>query len=222
LSWNIRQGGGTRTRSIIKSLIQRGSSVIVLSEYRNNNNGRLIRNELLKADYLFQYAGHSPKNVNSVFIGSKIPCDFSQFPNADKNYPGNLISAKFELFELYGMYLPHKEKHLWFDFLNTVNDPSIMVGDMNSGINGLDQKGASFWYEKDLIELHDKGIIDAFRLIHRSKKEYSWYSHQGNGYRYDHSLVHRSLKSVVKDCFYIHDWREGGLSDHSPMVLQLS
>jgi len=203
-------------------LVERGSSIIVLSEFRNNPNGEIIRNSLLKSGYIFQYSGHAPREVNSVFIGSKVPCSFSHFPDVDANYPGNLIAARFEPFDLYGMYLPHKEKHYWFDFLLQAEHPSIIVGDLNSGINGLDQKGNSFWYEDELKELHNKGFLDAFRHIHGPVKEYSWYSHQGNGYRYDHTLVDRSLLPVVKDCFFIHDWREDGLSDHSPMVLQLS
>jgi hypothetical protein len=37
LSWNIRQGGGTRLQKIVDSLAEINPEVIVLSEYRNNN-----------------------------------------------------------------------------------------------------------------------------------------------------------------------------------------
>ena len=130
----------------------------------------------------------------------------------------------FDAFDVYGMYLPHKKKHVLFDFLieeAQLAQPSLMVGDMNSGKNGIDQKGNSFWYEDKLKVLESHGYTDAFRNIHGDVREYSWYSHQGNGYRYDHSYVSKDLIPVIKDCYYIHEWREQNLSDHSPMIVEI-
>jgi len=97
----------------------------------------------------------------------------------------------------------------------------IIAGDYNTGINHVDQVGKSFWYEDELIKLKKNGYVDAFRHIHGDIKEYSWYSHQGNGYRYDHTYVDEALIPIVKDCYYLNSWREEKLSDHSPMVLEL-
>ncbi|HMT54361.1 MAG TPA: hypothetical protein PKD16_08970, partial [Saprospiraceae bacterium] len=95
-------------------------------------------------------------------------------------------------------------------------------GDFNSGINGIDQVGDSFWYEDQLKEMNKIGYIDAFRFLHGDVREYSWYSHQGNGFRYDHTYIHESLSSVIKECYYLHECREKKYSDHAPMVLKLS
>ena len=77
------------------------------------------------------------------------------------------------------------------------------------------------WYTDKLTALEKENYVDAFRHIHGQKEEYSWFSHQGNGYRYDHTYLSESLLPIVKNCYYIHEWREEGLSDHSSMVLEL-
>lgn len=64
-------------------------------------------------------------------------------------------------------------------------------------------------------------MSDAFRFVNQDVEEYSWYSHQKNGYRYDHIYIDNSLKPIVKNCFYNHSWRVEKLSDHSPMFLEL-
>jgi len=224
ISWNILQGGGTRVRKIVSQLTELNPDIIVLSEFRNNASGINLRYSLLKAGYRFQNVSSAPGNDNSVAILSKLACDQFLYPKSDEVYPHNIVASDYEAFTLYGMYLPHKKKHRLFDFLLEQiqsTKPAVLVGDFNSGKNYIDQKGNSFWYEDKLLALEKLGYLDAFRLKHGDVKEYSWFSHQGNGYRYDHTYVHESLKAIVKACYYLHDWRENGLSDHSPMLLEL-
>lgn len=224
LSWNIRQGGGTRIANICKGLTDYNAEIIVLSEYRNNHSGIQIRNLLLRAGYRYQNISAAQPNENSAAIFSKLPSNQKLFPNSDPTYGHNIVANQYEAFTVYGMYLPHKKKHVLFDFLvkeSIKPTPSILVGDFNTGKNYIDQKGDSFWYTDKLLELEDNGCVDAFRHVHTDVREYSWYSHQGNGYRYDHTYVSNSILPVVKNCHYIHEWREEGLSDHSPMVLVL-
>lgn len=224
LSWNIRQGGGSRVLKIINKLSKENAHVVILSEYRNNASGNTIRNGLLKAGYRYQNVTASEKDKNAAAIFSKMPADQLLFPNSDIDYPHNVLSNRYDAFEIIGMYLPHKKKHNLFDLLikKATNDfPVILAGDFNTGKNHIDQKGNSFWYTDKLVELEKAHCIDAFRFVHGDANEYSWYSHQGNGYRYDHTYISQSLTPLIKDCYYLHKWREEGLSDHSPMVLEL-
>ena len=210
---------------ILKALITQRPEIISLNEFRNNESGIKIRTGLLKAGYNFQINSAAKKHINSVLIASRIPCNSKLHSSADENFPDAIVSAEFSAFTLYGVYFPHKKKHKLFNYLfeDELNDKNaILVGDFNTGINYVDQKGNSFWYEDDLKKLLKDQYSDAFRLINDDKKEYSWYSHQGNGYRYDHTFIHNNLIPVVKDCKYIHSWREEGLSDHSPMILNLA
>ena len=224
LSWNIQQGGGRRTIPIIQALIDSQAHIIVLSEFRNNRSGEQIKENLSKAKYSFQYVTEASANKNSVFIASKIEGQPRLFRPFDQNFPDNIIALDFEAFALFGMYLPHKKKHVLFDLLIEQAQrtlPSIMVGDFNTGKNFIDQKKSSFWYTDKLEKLESVGMKDAFRHLHGKVREYSWYSHQGNGYRYDHTYVSDLLLPFISECYYLHDWRKRGLSDHSPMALSL-
>lgn len=224
LSWNIQQGGGRRAVPIVESLVNSGAHIIVLSEFRNNRSGKLIKELLHKAGFKYQCGTQASPNQNSVFIASKVEGQFRSFRQYDEGFPDNVLAIDFEAFSLYGMYLPHKKKHTLFDLLIDEvqrTPPAVLVGDFNSGKQFVDQKKSSFWYSEKLDQLESSGVHDAFRHFRKNVREYSWYSHQGNGYRYDHTYVSELLLPVLSDCYYLHDWRERRLSDHSPMVLEI-
>jgi endonuclease/exonuclease/phosphatase family metal-dependent hydrolase len=62
--------------------------------------------------------------------------------------------------------------------------------------------------------LPGRGWRDAFRALHGyERRDRSWMSRVGYGWRLDHILVSPQLEPVA--CDYLHEWRERGLSDHS-------
>lgn len=225
LSWNILQGGGSRAMQLLQHIGDLKPTVCILSEFRNNDSGAAIRLGLLKHGYRHQFVTDAPRDENSVLIASLMACSNQIHPLSDPVFSGSILSVHFEVFSIMGVYLPHKKKHVLFDYIlkhvQQVEKPYIIAGDFNSGLNRIDQEGSSFWYEDKLKALDAQGYKDAFRHKHLEAKEYSWYSHQGNGYRYDHTYMHESLLPVMQDCRYIHDWREARYSDHSPMLLLL-
>lgn len=225
LSWNIQAGGGSRVLSIIKKITESKSNIVTLNEFRNNASGQKIRNSLLKAGFRYQAVTASKSNDNSVIVAASIPFDAQLYPGADLNYSGNIVTAHFSAFSLMGVYMPHKKKHKLFEYCRSViNDsdkPFVVAGDYNSGKNYVDQKGNSFWYTDQLSAMEKEGMSDAFRFVNSDVEEYSWYSHQKNGYRYDHIYIDDTLKPIVKNCYYDHSTRSEGLSDHSAMFLEL-
>ena len=224
VSWNIRQGGGSRRVEIVKSLLSYNADMIILSEFRNNDHGHYIRAKLLAQGYLHQIATAAPSNDNAVLIASKFAGHSQHFQKEGGDFPHAILKAKLDPFDVYGMYLPHKKKHILFDVLVEAlssDTPAILAGDFNTGKNYIDQKGKTFWYTEYLFKMEEMGYVDAFRAKHGEVKEYSWYSHQGNGFRYDHTYIHESIVPILTNCYYHHEDRENGLSDHSPMVLEL-
>lgn len=224
LSWNIRQGGGSRVAKIISRIKATDAQIVSLNEYRNNKSGVRLRAELLSLGYRYQVVSNAKSDDNSVIIVSKLPCNGLIFPKSDPNYHHNVVCAQFEAFDFYGVYLPHKKKHVLFDFIQdriASEKASIVAGDYNSGINGVDQVGKSFWYEDEIKAFNKIEYIDAFRLKNGDVKEYSWYSHQGNGYRYDHTYIHEDLSPITSACYYDHEVRQDNISDHSMMILEL-
>jgi exonuclease III len=68
--------------------------------------------------------------------------------------------------------------------------------------------------------LEPAGFRDAFRDLHGyGEREPTWVWPNGGGYRLDHLVV--SAAVCVDACFYRHDWRDEGLSDHSALVAQV-
>lgn len=69
--------------------------------------------------------------------------------------------------------------------------------------------------------LEPYGYRDAFRALHGYEhREPSWeWPCTGGGYRLDHLIV--SSQVEVGECYYAHEWRRDGLSDHSPLLAQL-
>ena len=225
LSWNILQGGGTRINDIIKSLIETNATIIGISEFKNNNGGHALRYSLLRAGWIHQSTGHNNAENNTVFIASKIPFEL-QLPASGLNeYQDQIIKACFPAFEFYQCYFPHKKEHHLFQTLfNELKKEktAIIMGDLNTGKNLLDQVAHSFWYAKEFMNLDQHNCVDAFRFLHGDVQEFSWYSHNKQGYRYDHCFISNEIKPILKSCYYLHQYREQGLSDHSPMILELS
>ena len=75
--------------------------------------------------------------------------------------------------------------------------------------------------ERALVhDLRQRGWVDAFRALHGyGEREASWtFAQDRGGWRLDHVLV-SGLRPVA--AAYAHDWRRGGLSDHSALVVDL-
>lgn len=223
LSWNIQHGGGTRTKEILSFIKKIKAEVVVLSEFRHNKNGRFLRNKLMDLGYPFQFVSTAIEDLSSVLIASKLPGNSQLFVDRKLEFDHAIIGVEYPAFKLYGVYLPHKKKHSLFDLIQEELDgpkPSILLGDFNTGVNFVDQKGDSFWYTQELKRLEKIGMQDAFRYLHEDVKVYSWYSHQGNGYRYDHIYAQEDLLPLIKECDYIHEVRAQKWSDHSAMLIK--
>lgn len=222
LSWNLQQGGGSRIKNILQAIAELNAEVLLFSEFQNQNHRKYFE-PLLRLGYSFQYRSAAADRKNTVYIASKIAGSSRIYDTSDYEYADCVMSLRLGVFDVWSVYMPHKKKHRLFDLMQGELPlyPSIVSGDYNTGINGVDQVGDSFWYEDDLKALESIRYRDAFREMHGSLREYSWYSHRGNGYRYDHTYLHEDLLPILKGCRYIHEWRNAGWSDHSPMLLEL-
>lgn len=223
IAWNIQQGGGSRTAAIIAALKATRAQIITLNEFKNNTSGLAIRIALLRSGFLHQAVTKAPGTTNSVLIASALPFDSVLHHALIDDFPYSVLSAKFKAFDVYGLYLPHKKHHTLFPYLRSqLKDqrPAILCGDFNTGYNYIDQKGKSFWYSEELDKMKEIGYWDAFRHFYPDEKTYSWYSHHGNGFRYDHIWVHQDILPVLKNCYYVQDVRKDKLSDHAMLVLE--
>jgi exonuclease III len=227
ITWNLQHGGGKRVTKIIDVLRQHtDATIFVLTEFHNNENAIKIQSALTDLGFIHQYTTTAAAKDNTVFIASKEKFVAKTFPELD-DHSQRVIKISSTDFSLYGCYFPGNDaKKYVFDFLlkeikNNPTEKIIITGDINTGKHNIDEVGASFFHADYLDKIENENYLDAWRHIHKEKKEYTWFSRVGNGFRIDHFFVHNDLKEKVKSCDYIHDYREQKITDHSMMTLEL-
>jgi exodeoxyribonuclease-3 len=65
------------------------------------------------------------------------------------------------------------------------------------------------------------GFCDLWRRRNPELREYSWFSTRGNGFRIDHAFLSDALAACVGTIRYSQEERLAGISDHSPLILEL-
>jgi exonuclease III len=218
---NIRQGGGNR----LSALLQRLPDVdaLVLSEYRDSENGKLLRRHLDNVGFHCMSFVHDSVR-NGVLVALKGDGDVvAQGPN--------VCAVDFKGLRLCGVYMPQKEaKRLVYEMIlreyaNGARD-TIMIGDFNTGRRDLDISAKRTFYCLDMFAQLEEHMVEAWRHLHREAREYSWYScgHKTGleiGWRIDHAFLSPSIVSRLVACEYDHELRASGLTDHSGMLLEL-
>ena len=239
MTWNIRHGGGSRVGAICDFICARSSvglsaplSTVILTEFRSGETGEQIRTALEECGFKNQVVAPtaSPKQ-NSVLVASKHPFKAQTFPKLGKDQ-NRCVKVEFEQLTLYALYFAlGLEKVPLFEFLCTL-DPSLLdrkallIGDFNTGQNGVDHEGVKFTAAEYLEKLLEQGWVDTWRSRHPKAREYSWYSRKDgkplNGFRIDQALASPKLDIEIRSVRYLHELREGNapLSDHSAMVLE--
>ena len=73
LSWNIRQGGGTRLSAITAALVRHEADILVISEYRGGDSASRLREALIGLGYRHQTGLAPPPGKNGVLIAARRP-----------------------------------------------------------------------------------------------------------------------------------------------------
>ena len=107
--------------------------------------------------------------------------------------------------------------------------PAIFAGDTNSGRKGEDEETSVFnnkttaWFD----QIKEAGWRDAYRLVHGSKREFTWYSPgHDNGFRLDQAFVSPQLIDRVTDVRHLwvadrdHIQRRDAVSDHAALIVE--
>lgn len=115
--------------------------------------------------------------------------------------------------------------------------PFLIGGDFNIIPTDMDAKHPDQWIEDALFQpesqrkwqkLKNMGLIDAFRTLHPTTKEYSFWDYQAgawqrnNGIRIDHFLLSPQMADHLESCTI--DKEPRGLekpSDHTPVLVTL-
>jgi exodeoxyribonuclease III len=98
---------------------------------------------------------------------------------------------------------------------------ALAIGDFNTCRAYVDEPGAIDATAHFMDKVEAIGFCDLWRRRYPEGREFSWYSTRGNGFRIDHAFLSPALTAQAIAVRYSHDERLAGLSDHSPLILDL-
>lgn len=238
ISWNIRAGGGVRATRIADEIIAMQPDVVALSEFRGTDPSLLIADLLAEAGLTYQRSTIDPKSpvVNSLLVASRWPLRVVRLKSAPDNKHRWLhvnVASPTPL-AVMAIHIPNRATGLKYPFIDSVTrvlkdwrgPRAVLMGDTNSGQIKIDEESPAFNKIEDqwLSTLKQMNWQDAFRLLHKDKREFTWYSPNGrNGFRLDQMFLHQSVAKGVRN--FEHRWmgateeRREVLSDHAAMVI---
>src|SRR6266851_2594707 len=227
LAWNIRQGGRSRLARIADALARQDADILVLSEYRGGEAATRLLAAMDTLGYRHVTKLAPPPNRNGVLIASR--CAFREHGAIGDGLPEpyRMVSAEFASFRLSGVYMPNllAKVPYWEALIAALKPESsghtLAIGDFNTCRPYLDEACAidPTAHYMDRIELI--GFCDLWRRRYPAGREFSWYSTRGNGFRIDHAFLSSGLAARAGTISYSHQERIAGLSDHSPLILEL-
>jgi len=233
LTWNILHGGGQRIPEIVLALLEHDADAIALSEYRPSRGGS-IRGVLAHHGYTHQLCTDPPARTNGLLVASRLPLDPIPHPEPPHGMTHRFLAGRLgppvSPTNLLFVHIPEvrrssKKPAAWRYLLDRARElrdaPAVVLGDLNTGRHRLDEEGRTFTCTALLGQLETMGYADAWRLLHPEIKEFTWFSHEGGGFRIDHAHISRPLIPRLRAARYSHAEREGKLSDHSTLIVDL-
>jgi exonuclease III len=226
LAWNIRQGGGSRLARIADAVSRHEADVLVLSEYRGGEAAVRLLAALETLGYRYATLLAPPPGRSGVLIAAR--CAFRDHGEIDSRLPEpyRMVGAEFPAFRLVGIYMPNllMKVPYWETLIATLVETgghALVVGDFNTCRPYLDEAGAIDRTAHYMDRMAEIGFCDLWRRRNPEVREYSWYSTRGNGFRIDHAFLTDALAACTGTIRYSHEERLAGISDHSPLILEL-
>jgi exodeoxyribonuclease III len=225
ISWNIRQGGGKRTGAIMDEIQQSDCDAVVLTEFRVGKTGEELRSGLTSLGFKYMATPEVAPRINSVLFAAKKPFEIIPTQGVSETDQHRVLLVKWCGINLAALYFAqNKAKASLFEFLLSlpavfIDERSMLVGDFNTGKHKLDETNSTFYVAEYMDKLEEAGWVDAWRGFHGQKREFSWFSNIGNGFRIDHVFASPKCNEDICSVDYEHGVRERGLSDHSQIVI---
>jgi endonuclease/exonuclease/phosphatase family metal-dependent hydrolase len=189
----------------------------------------------------------APRRPLSVLIASR--CDASDVLIDELPWSERALAIRTSGLEVVGVHSPispspglakvltHEAVHR---HLAAARGPRVLCGDLNTPrrehedgrvwtfardrYGRLREDRGERWDQAELAlikGLEPFGFRDAFRELHGPQGVISWaWGRWSGGYRLDHLIVSDDVRVLWVD--YLHEWRNEGLSDHSPLAAELA
>jgi exonuclease III len=227
LAWNIRQGGGTRLPAIIAALARHEADILIISEYRGGDSAKRLREALAASGYRHQTGLVPPPGKNGVLIAARRPLREHGAVTAALPEPYRMVRIEAAGILLSGIYMPNllAKVPYWEALIAALaaegGKAALAIGDFNTCRAFVDEPGAIDATAHFIDKIEAIGFCDLWRRRFPEGREFSWYSTRGNGFRIDHAFLSPALAAQAGAVRYSHEERSAGLSDHSPLILDL-
>jgi exodeoxyribonuclease-3 len=228
LAWNIRQGGGSRLPRIADALKRLDAEILVLSEYRGGESGTRLLAVLDALGYRHTTTLAPPPGRNGVLIAARRSFRECGAVGGGLPEPYRMVGVEFAAFRLSGIYMPNLSAKVpyWEALIAALSFEStglaLAIGDFNTCRAYVDEAGAIDSAAHYMDKIERIGFCDLWRRRYPEGREYSWFSTRGNGFRIDHAFLSDDLAARAGAIGYSHQERIDGLSDHSPLILELA
>jgi exodeoxyribonuclease III len=227
LAWNIRQGGGTRLTAIGEAIIRHDADVLVLSEYRGGDAALRLTEALERLGYRYVTALRPPPGKTGVLVASRRRLRAHAALDDALPEPYRLIHVEIGTLSLCAVYMPNllAKVPYWEAVIANLaakgDGHALAIGDFNTCRAFVDEPGAIDRCAHFMDRITEIGFCDLWRHRYPDGREFSWYSHRGNGFRIDHAFLSPRLAKRAGPVRYSHDERLAGCSDHSALILDL-
>jgi exodeoxyribonuclease-3 len=227
LAWNIRQGGGSRLVGIMAAIARHDADVLVLSEYRGGDSALRLRAALAGIGYRTVTELAPPPQRVGVLIAARRRFFEHGALCVSVEEPYRLVDVDLGAVRLTGVYMPNllRKVPYWQALVDglaaRVDGDALAIGDFNTCRAYVDEPGAIDATAHFMDRMEAIGFRDLWRNRYPDGREYSWYSHRGNGFRIDHAFLSPSLAGRAGVVRYSHEERLAGLSDHSVLLVEL-
>ena len=138
-----------------------------------------------------------------------------------------MLTVTIDRMRVFGIYMPNlKAKIPYWEALIDASRPhsarqALAIGDFNTCRAFVDEPGATDRTAPFMDKILEAGYRDIWRDRFPEGREFSWYSHRGNGFRVDHAFASPRLARRVRGIRYSHAERAIGVSDHSALLLDI-
>lgn len=243
-TWNVQHAAPTRARRQAAWLAgQADADVLVLTEVRDSQGGQALVQALGEHGYQVIVPDSSGGEYLVVMAARSdgleaLPVRLGHLPT---RFAATRVTLGAHTVGVAGLYVPsrgprdrrNEDKRAFQEAVSAqlprlTTDlgcgPIVVAGDLNVVEPCHQPRYAVFgeWEYRFYGDFAAHGLVDAFRALHPTTVEHSWYGRGGNGYRFDHVFITRQHRGLLRTCRYVHQPRLEGLSDHAAMSVTLT
>jgi exodeoxyribonuclease III len=250
VGWNVQQGGGPRIARLMSAMATLDADILVLSEHRWSSS---LARTLADHGWIHQVGTPDPAGgYAAVLVASRYP-----LRRLDPRVVGENCSQRWAYVEVVGREWaiagalipgihrdhPTRKAQFW-DFVLSefapvaADRPSLLIGDLNTGLHGIDEIGATLRCAEHMAALRSAGWVDVWHDLNPSERPPStwWEPATGNGFRLDHAFLSPASPRAISIDYPLEiggeaTTRAGArkvagerapLSDHVPVVVELA